>query len=721
MASGVAADVGEQVEPAVVAPGAGARGGEAVERGRRGRSRRDRRHVPAAVQPGGSVARHAGERRGGGGPGCWWWWGWRSRLGWRSRWCSPPTCRRRATPTLYRGTAQHLADGDGFVYAAPGGGPPQPSAEHPPLFPLVLGGPRPGRARTRCAAQGDRPGGAVGRGCRARGLPRPTGRRTGGGLVAAVARGRAPDVDAVGRAGAQRERVPGRRAAGAARGAGPARAAHARWRAVGLGRGHRRGRAHPARGARLCSPWSRRRPCCSASFRSRAAWRHARAGRPGDAAGGGAVGRAQPGRRSTPGCCRRTAARRCSGSNCADTYAGPALGGFSYDCQFGAAAFLVEQGPPEGEWWGSKAFDDALGAIGRRLRRRPPARGAEGGRGPGRADVGGGLRRRPAPLRRRGGAAPGSAARRAVAPPRGARRRDGGIAPPARAPGPRRPTGIVLLGPIVLVTADVPADLRRDADAHRRGAVAGGAGRGGGHVDGEPVDPAAVACRRMQKKIGILVVAYNAATTLAQTLDRIPADFVPDIHEVLVGDDASQDSTHLVGARLPADVQRPPAHDRPPPARTSATAATRSGATSTPSSTAGTSSCCSTATASTPPSCSRRSSQPILEGRRRGGVRLPHHEPGRGPAGRHAALQVRRQPHPHHVPEQRGRHRPHRVALGLPRLRRAGPRPAPARTRTSTASTSTPRSSSSCTRPGSGSSRSRSPPTTATRSATSTA
>ena len=50
----------------------------------------------------------------------------------------------------------------------------------------------------------------------------------------------------------------------------------------------------------------------------------------------------------------------------------------------------------------------------------------------------------------------------------------------------------------------------------------------------------------MQKKIGILVVAYNAATTLAQTLDRIPADFVQDIHEVLVGDDASQDSTHLV-------------------------------------------------------------------------------------------------------------------------------------------------------------------------------
>ncbi len=51
------------------------------------------------------------------------------------------------------------------------------------------------------------------------------------------------------------------------------------------------------------------------------------------------------------------------------------------------------------------------------------------------------------------------------------------------------------------------------------------------------------------KKIGILVVAYNAASTLAQTLDRIPTEFRGDVHEVLVGDDASQDSTHLVALR----------------------------------------------------------------------------------------------------------------------------------------------------------------------------
>jgi glycosyltransferase involved in cell wall biosynthesis len=47
-------------------------------------------------------------------------------------------------------------------------------------------------------------------------------------------------------------------------------------------------------------------------------------------------------------------------------------------------------------------------------------------------------------------------------------------------------------------------------------------------------------------RIGILVVAYNAATTLEAVLDRIPVDFRPRIATVLVGDDASGDSTHLV-------------------------------------------------------------------------------------------------------------------------------------------------------------------------------
>jgi 2-polyprenyl-3-methyl-5-hydroxy-6-metoxy-1,4-benzoquinol methylase len=50
-----------------------------------------------------------------------------------------------------------------------------------------------------------------------------------------------------------------------------------------------------------------------------------------------------------------------------------------------------------------------------------------------------------------------------------------------------------------------------------------------------------------EPRIGILVVAYNAASTLAQTLDRIPVDFRSRISEVFVCDDASPDRTYLVG------------------------------------------------------------------------------------------------------------------------------------------------------------------------------
>lgn len=50
-------------------------------------------------------------------------------------------------------------------------------------------------------------------------------------------------------------------------------------------------------------------------------------------------------------------------------------------------------------------------------------------------------------------------------------------------------------------------------------------------------------------KIGILIVAYNAATTLASVLDRIPTSFRSAITEVVVSDDASPDdgATYLVG------------------------------------------------------------------------------------------------------------------------------------------------------------------------------
>ena len=49
-----------------------------------------------------------------------------------------------------------------------------------------------------------------------------------------------------------------------------------------------------------------------------------------------------------------------------------------------------------------------------------------------------------------------------------------------------------------------------------------------------------------EPRIGVLVVAYNAVSTLASVLDRIPPDFRSRIAEILICDDASHDATHLV-------------------------------------------------------------------------------------------------------------------------------------------------------------------------------
>ncbi|MDK0519793.1 bifunctional glycosyltransferase/class I SAM-dependent methyltransferase [Streptomyces sp. ML-6] len=50
-------------------------------------------------------------------------------------------------------------------------------------------------------------------------------------------------------------------------------------------------------------------------------------------------------------------------------------------------------------------------------------------------------------------------------------------------------------------------------------------------------------------RIGILVVAYNAETTLEKTLDRIPEDFRAKVDEILILDDASHDATFTAGCR----------------------------------------------------------------------------------------------------------------------------------------------------------------------------
>jgi glycosyltransferase involved in cell wall biosynthesis len=62
----------------------------------------------------------------------------------------------------------------------------------------------------------------------------------------------------------------------------------------------------------------------------------------------------------------------------------------------------------------------------------------------------------------------------------------------------------------------------------------------------------------------VLVVAYNAASTLASVLDRLPQSFRARVDHVMLCDDASQDSTYLIGlgyrtlTDLPLSVVRHP-------------------------------------------------------------------------------------------------------------------------------------------------------------------
>lgn len=61
------------------------------------------------------------------------------------------------------------------------------------------------------------------------------------------------------------------------------------------------------------------------------------------------------------------------------------------------------------------------------------------------------------------------------------------------------------------------------------------------------VTPQATPRSARNPRIGILVVAYNAESTLRSVLHRIPEAIVDKIDEIFVFDDASQDATHDVG------------------------------------------------------------------------------------------------------------------------------------------------------------------------------
>ncbi len=51
----------------------------------------------------------------------------------------------------------------------------------------------------------------------------------------------------------------------------------------------------------------------------------------------------------------------------------------------------------------------------------------------------------------------------------------------------------------------------------------------------------------MNKRIAIFIVAYNAAGTLRQVLDRVPREVWEQVEEIFVFDDGSKDDTYLVG------------------------------------------------------------------------------------------------------------------------------------------------------------------------------
>ena len=61
-------------------------------------------------------------------------------------------------------------------------------------------------------------------------------------------------------------------------------------------------------------------------------------------------------------------------------------------------------------------------------------------------------------------------------------------------------------------------------------------------------------------RLGIVVVAYNAESTLLRTLDRIPFDFRARIDEIIICDDASHDDTFQLGRFWAARPDTPRTH-----------------------------------------------------------------------------------------------------------------------------------------------------------------
>jgi len=62
---------------------------------------------------------------------------------------------------------------------------------------------------------------------------------------------------------------------------------------------------------------------------------------------------------------------------------------------------------------------------------------------------------------------------------------------------------------------------------------------------------------KSELRVGVVVVAYNAATTLTKVLDRLPESFRTRVADIVVCDDASQDDTYTIGVEYQADSDLP--------------------------------------------------------------------------------------------------------------------------------------------------------------------
>ena len=173
------------------------------------------------------------------------------------------------------------------------------------------------------------------------------------------------------------------------------------------------------------------------------------------------------------------------------------------------------------------------------------------------------------------------------------------------------------------------------------------------------------------KKVGILVVAYNAAGTLARVLDRIPREFVPHVSEILVSDDSSGDSTYLVGVGyqhtsrdLPLTIVRQPRNlGYGGNQKVGYEWAIEQGLDIV---------VMLHGDGQYAPEHLPRLVEPLEHDKADAVFGSRMLEQGAAPARRYAALQVRRQPHPQHHPERARRRSPERMAQRVPRVQRGG-------------------------------------------------